>query len=156
MNLGSTLIIGFVIAWVIQFVMTFFQMRRFNKKLSQFKKLGTTAVGMSGSMYKRRTYAVLVIDKNEKIIHAEQFSGWTVFASLKPVIELVGLTTVDVMNESLELPIAKKTRSAFQNAVQQIENAKKKADEQQAQIKNEQLSQNLPGDYKTNVKGGKI
>lgn len=148
MNLGSTLIIGFVIAWVIQFVMTYFQMRRFNKKLSQFKKLGTTAVGMSGSMYKRRTYGVLVIDKNEKILHAEQFSGWTVFASLKPVQELEGLTPADIMNESLELPITKKTRSAFQNAVQQIENAKKKADEQKALIKNGQISENLPGDLK--------
>ncbi len=148
MNLGSTLIIGFVIAWVIQFVMTYFQMRRFNKKLSQFKKLGTTAVGMSGSMYKRRTYGVLVIDKNEKILHAEQFSGWTVFASLKPVQELEGLTPADIMNESLELPITKKTRSAFQNAVQQIENAKKKADEQKALIKNGQIAENLPGDLK--------
>jgi DNA-binding transcriptional regulator of glucitol operon len=148
MNLGSTLIIGFVIAWVIQFVMTFFQMRRFNKKLSQFKKLGTTAVGMSGSMYKRRTYGVLVIDKNEKILHAEQFSGWTVFASLKPVQELEGLTPADIMNESLELPITKKTRSAFQNAIQQIENAKKKADEQKNLIKNGQISENLPGDLK--------
>jgi len=149
MNLGSTLIIGFVIAWVIQFVMTYFQMRRFNKKLSQFKKLGTTAVGMSGSMYKRRTYGVLVIDKNEKILHAEQFSGWTVFASLKPVQELEGLTPADIMNESLELPITKKARSAFQNAVQQIENAKKKADEQKALIKNGQISENLPGDLKS-------
>ncbi|MHB8807814.1 MAG: transcriptional regulator GutM [Anaerolineaceae bacterium] len=148
MNLGSTLIIGFVIAWVIQFVMTYFQMRRFNKKLSQFKKLGTTAVGMSGSMYKRRTYGVLVIDKNEKILHAEQFSGWTVFASLKPVQELEGLTPADIMNESLELPITKKTRSAFQNAVQQIESAKKKADEQKTLIKNGQISENLPGDLK--------
>lgn len=148
MNLGSTLIIGFVIAWVIQFVMTYFQMRRFNKKLSQFKKLGTTAVGMSGSMYKRRTYGVLVIDKNEKILHAEQFSGWTVFASLKPVQELEGLTPADIMNESLELPITKKARSAFQNAVQQIENAKKKADEQKDLIKNGQISENLPGDLK--------
>ena len=113
MNLGSTLIIGFVIAWVIQFVMTYFQMRRFNKKLSQFKKLGTTAVGMSGSMYKRRTYGVLVIDKNEKNLHAEQFSGWTVFASLKPVQELEGLTPADIMNESLELPITKKNTQRF-------------------------------------------
>jgi len=148
MNLGSTLIIGFVIAWIIQFGMTFFQMRRFNKRLMELRKLGTTAVGMSGSMYKRRTYGVLVIDKNEKILHAEQFSGWTVFASLKPVKELEGLTTADIMNESIELPVSKKTRNAFQNAVQQIENAKKKADEQQAQAKNEQIPENLSGDLK--------
>lgn len=123
MELGSTLIIGFVIAWIIQFAMTFLQMRRFNKRLTELRRLGTTAVGMSGSMYKRRTYGVLVINKDEKILHAEQFSGWTVFASLKPVKELEGLTTKDIMDESMELPVSKKTRNAFQNAVQQIENA---------------------------------
>ncbi|RJQ42406.1 MAG: transcriptional regulator [Anaerolineaceae bacterium] len=148
MELGSTLIIGFVIAWIIQFAMTFLQMRRFNKRLTELRRLGTTAVGMSGSMYKRRTYGVLVINKDEKILHAEQFSGWTVFASLKPVKELEGLTTKDIMDESMELPVSKKTRNAFQNAVQQIENAKKKAAEQQAQVKNERMPESLPGDLK--------
>lgn len=148
MNLGSTLIIGFVIAWVIQFVMTYFQMRRFNKRLAELRKVGPTAVGMAGSTYKRRTYGVLVIDKDENILHAEQFSGWTVFAGLKPVKELEGLTTANITDELLELPVPKKTRDAFKNAVQQIEIAKKKADEQKASIKNGQISENLPGDLK--------
>jgi DNA-binding transcriptional regulator of glucitol operon len=129
MKLGSTLIIAFVLAWVIQFAMTYLQMRRFQKRLSELRKEGVTATGMSGSMYKRRVYAVLVIDQNEKILHAEQFSGWTVFAGLKPVKDLEGLTTNEIVDEEVKLPIPKKIRSAFQNAVEEIEKAKVKAAE---------------------------
>ncbi len=147
MQLGSTIIIIFVAAWLIQYVMTFFQMRRYNKRLSELKKMGPTAVGMSGSMYKRRAYGVLVFDKNDKVICAEQFSGWTVFAGLKPVEELEGLSLNDIKDENVELTISKKIRSAFINAVDQIENARKKAAEAAAQAQEDkQLDNNSAGD----------
>jgi DNA-binding transcriptional regulator of glucitol operon len=146
MKLGSTIILCFVIAWVIQYTMTYFQMRRFNKRLNELKKIGITSVGMSGSVYKRRTYAVLVINKDEKILKAEQFSGWTVFAGLKPVVELEGLSTKDILDDTVTIAIPSKTRSAFKNAVQQIENAKKKAEEQGLQDNREQSAKNIPGE----------
>ena len=147
MQLGSTIIIIFVAAWLIQYMMTFFQMRRYNKRLSELKKMGPTAVGMSGSMYKRRAYGVLVFDQNDKVVCAEQFSGWTVFAGLKPVKELEGLSLNDIKDENVELTISKKIRSAFINAVDQIENARKKAAEVAAQAQNDtQLDNNSAGD----------
>ena len=137
MKLGSTIILAFVIAWVIQYAFTYFQLRRYHKRLNELRKEGTTATGMSGSMYKRRAYGVLVVDENEKILHAEQFSGWTVFAGLKPVEALIGLSAQDIMDDQLELPISKKIRSAFQNAVVEIEKAKEKA-EKKAEEKTEE------------------
>lgn len=145
MQLGSTIIVAFVVAWIIQFGMTFFQMRRYNKRLSELKKMGPTTVGMSGSMYKRRVYGVLVFDEQEKIVCAEQFSGWTVFAGLKPVKELEGLTLNDVKDESIELPVSKKIRSAFANAVAQVEIARKKEAEAVAQAQNIQPDENSSG-----------
>lgn len=133
MKLGSTIIIAFVIAWILQYIMTYFQMRRYHKRLNELRKDGLLATGMSGSMYKRKTYGILVVDKDERILHAEQLSGWTVFATLKPVNGLVGLSTKDIMDDSLELPVPKKIRSAFQNAVEQIEKAKEKKAEKDSQ-----------------------
>lgn len=127
MKLGSTIIIAFLLAWVIQFGMTYFQMQRYYKRIRELRREGPTATGMSGSMYKRRVYGVLVFDKGEKILHAEQFSGWTVFAGLKPVKELEGLSIKDIMDENAELPIPKKVRNAFQNAVLEYQKAKVKA-----------------------------
>jgi len=67
------------------------------------------------------------VDKTDKILHAEQLSGWTVFASLKPVKEVEGLYIKDIMDDSSELSISKKLRSAFQSSVNEIEKARKKA-----------------------------
>jgi len=89
---------------------------------------------------------VLVIDKDGKILKAEQFSGWTVFAGLKPVVELEGLSTKDILDDTVTIAIPPKTRSAFKNAVQQIENAKKKAEEQGLQDNREQSAKNIPGE----------
>jgi len=129
MQLGAAIIIIFVLAWALQFAMSYFQMRRFYKRVGQLRKDGITSVGMSGSMYKRRIYGVLTVDKTDKILHAEQLSGWTVFASLKPVKEVEGLYIKDIMDDSSELSISKKLRSAFQSSVNEIEKARKKAAE---------------------------
>jgi len=153
MQLGSAIIICFVIAWVIQYTMTYFQMRRFNKRIAEFKKLGTTSIGMAGSVYKRRTYGVLVIDKDEKILKAEQLSGWTVFAGLKPVKVLEGLSTKEVMDDSIEIAIPLKVRRAFQNAIQQIENARMKTAEQKISGDIKQ-SEKISGESSLNEEGG--
>jgi glucitol operon activator protein len=145
MKLGSTIIIAFLIAWIIQFGMTYFQMRRYYKRIRELRREGPTATGMSGSMYKRRVYGVLVFDKNEKILHAEQFSGWTVFAGLKPVKELEGLSINDIMDESVELPIPKKYRSAFQNAVLEYRKAKEKTDEKNGDLQKRNNVANISG-----------
>ena len=102
---------------------------------------------MSGSMYKRRAYGILVFNDKDTILHAEQFSGWTVFAGLKPVKELEGLTLNDVKNLEVELPISKKIRSAFINAVEQVEAARKKAAEEAARTQGKgQDNENSAGD----------
>jgi DNA-binding transcriptional regulator of glucitol operon len=129
MQLGTAIIIILVIAWALQFAMSYFQMRRFYKRVSQLRKDGVTSIGMSGSMYKRRIYGVLTVDKTDKILHDEQLSGWTVFASLKPVKDVEGLYIKDIMDDSMKLSISKKLRSAFQNSFNEIEKARKKAAE---------------------------
>jgi len=145
MKLGSTIIIAFLIAWVIQFAMTFLQMRRYYKRIRELRKEGPTATGMSGSMYKRRVYGVLVIGPNEKILRAEEFSGWTVFASLKRVKALEGLPIKDIMDENVELPVSKKIRSAFQNAILEYEKARQKAAEKEAELKEKNQLVNTSG-----------
>ena len=129
MQLGATILIIFVFAWALQFAMSYFQIRRFYKRVGQMRKDGITSVGMSGSMYKRRIYGVLTVDNTDKILHAEQLSGWTVFASLKPVKEVEGFYIKDIMDDSNGLSISKKLRSAFQSSINEIEKAKKKVGE---------------------------
>lgn len=118
------LILG--VLWVIQFGLAYWQMRRFYQKMMTLRKSGLTAVGLSGNRYKGRSYAVLTIDEHDRIVHAEQFSGWTVFAQLKPIPQLIGMSLPELLNNEANLPVSKKLRPAFANAARDLQAARDK------------------------------
>jgi len=136
MNLstGTILMIGILVAWLLQFVLSFFQMRRFYGRVSLLRKEGMTAIGMSGSVYKRRLYTVLTVDEKDVIKHAEQLYGWTVFASLKPVAGMVGRTMSDITAEPNTLPLSKKQLESFRSGVNEIQKARAKRLEKAQQV----------------------
>lgn len=109
-----------IVLWIAQFGMAYLQMRRFYKRLAHVKRNGVTAIGMCGDRFKGRNYAVLTVDQEGNIVHAEQFSGWTVFARLRPQPALEGLTLAQVRNENLNLPISARILEAFQNAADDL------------------------------------
>jgi DNA-binding transcriptional regulator of glucitol operon len=113
-----------VVMWILQFGLTFLQMRKYTARLKIIRQDGLTSVGMSGSKYKGRTYGILTVDKNNKIIHAEKMSGWTNFSNLRPVPDLVGMNVEHILDEENELPISKKLHLAFQNAANDLLEAK--------------------------------
>lgn len=118
------LILG--VLWVIQFGLAYWQMRRFYQKMTTLRKSGLTAVGLSGNRYKGRFYAVLTVDEHDQIVHAEQFSGWTVFAQLKPIPQLIGMSLPELLNDEANLPIPKRLRPAFANAARDLQAARDK------------------------------
>jgi glucitol operon activator protein len=132
---GSAIIILLAAAWLLQFALSYFQMRRFYGRIAKLHKFGSVWIGMEGSAWKRRQYVALVVDKNNIIQKAEQLSGWTIFAGLKPVQGLDGRPISDLMDDTIDLPVKGKLLLAFQNAVKHIEEnaAKKAARENEAQ-----------------------
>ena len=116
----AVIFILLVIMWILQFGFTYLQMQKFYKRLKIIRQDGVTAIGMEGGRYKGRAYGVLTVGKDNKIIHAEKMSGWTNFAGLKPVPELVGMTLDEIMDEERTLPVSKKLQSAFRNAARDI------------------------------------
>ena len=122
-NLGVIFVL-LVVMWILQFGLTYLQMRKYTARLKIIRQDGLTAVGLSGSKYKGRTYGVLTVDKNNKIIHAEKMSGWTNFSNLRPVPDLVGMTLEQILDEEKELPISKKLHLAFRNAANDLLEAK--------------------------------
>jgi DNA-binding transcriptional regulator of glucitol operon len=104
--------------WAIQYALSFWQMRRYYRRLAELRREGVVSVGMAGSAWKRRQYAVLVVDQNNRIVHVEQLSGWTVLATLKPVPGLAGRPVSDLLDDSIQLPVSKKLLAALRHAVQ--------------------------------------
>ena len=113
---ASFIIIALVVMWIFQFGMAYLQMRRFYGRLKVVRQGGLTAVGQGGGQYKGRAYAVLTIDDGNIIIHAEQFAGWTVFARLRPLPDLIGMTLQELLDNEDNLPTTRKLQLAFGNA----------------------------------------
>jgi DNA-binding transcriptional regulator of glucitol operon len=121
----AVIFILLVIMWMMQFGFTYIQMQKFYKRLKIIRQDGLTAVGMEGGRYKGRAYGVLTVGKDNTVIHAEKMSGWTNFAGLRPVPELVGMTLDEILDEERTLPVSQKLQGAFRNAANDILNADK-------------------------------
>lgn len=118
--------------WALQYALSFWQMRRYYKRLAELRRDGLVWVGMSGSAWRRRQYVALVVDRENRIVRAEQLSGWTVMATLKPVPGLEGRPVSDLTDDSLKLPVSNKLLLALRDAVKHMEAyAKKKSAEAQ-------------------------
>lgn len=102
--------------WIFQLLLSQWQMHRFYKRIAQLRRLGTVSIGMEGSAWRRRQYAVLVVDQDKQIVRAEQLSGWTVLATLRPVQGLEGQPMSVLLDDSAPLPVSKKLRGALRNA----------------------------------------
>lgn len=113
-----------VVMWLAQFALTYRQMRGFYRRLRLLNKKGLTAVGMNGGRYRGRAYGVLVVDEDNRIAHAESMGGWTVFASLRPEPDLVGMSLREVIENEETLPVAAKLRVAFANAARDLQAAR--------------------------------
>lgn len=126
MNASSIVVLFILLAllWVVQLALTYRQMRRFYRRLRVLRQDGLTAVGMGGSRYGGRAYAVLVVDAETRhIMHAEKLMGMTIFAGLKPIPGLRGQPLAALLEGRLELKMPGKLRTALLNAANDLQNA---------------------------------
>lgn len=129
--------------WMCQLFLAQWQMHRFYKRIAQLRQRGLVSVGMQGSAWRRRQYAVLVVDKNKTIVHVEQLSGWTVLAQLRPVNGLAGQPMSVLLDDAAPLPVSKKLRAALRNAAEFIladeTRKQRKADADRTSVENRPL-----------------
>lgn len=116
------LVVG--VLWIVQFGAAYWQMRRFYTRLKEVRRGGLTAVGLGGGQYKGRSYAVLTVNSFGTIVHAEKFDGWTVFARLQPVPEMLGMSLEELLTHPEQLPVPAKLQTAFHNAARDIQKAR--------------------------------
>ena len=118
------IILTLAAGWMFQVWLVGQQTRNFYNRMKELRKDGRASIGLAGNIYKGRIYTVLVLDEEDRIIHAEKLSGITVFAKLKPVSELMGVTLEDLMDETKEFGLTKKTMQAFRHAGKEFDKAK--------------------------------
>jgi DNA-binding transcriptional regulator of glucitol operon len=137
---NTTLVIAVALfaAWSLQGLLTYLQAKQFYGKVGQARQLGRVATGVAGSVYRTRAYVILAVDEHDRIVHAEQLTGWTLFARTKATDVLTGRSLDDLLSGSIE-GLSPKLESAFKMAAETLV----KQDESEAAASSEAVSSGL-------------
>lgn len=102
MNMTTTFIIVALIAWCIQIVFSWLQIRRFNQAFLALKKGAYLGVGRSKTKrFKPRVLIAVSLDKNQVVIDSVRMKGITVFALPKPIPQLHGMLVSNIIPENI-------------------------------------------------------
>lgn len=128
-NAGS-IFLALAIVWVLQLALSLLQTRRFHRKVSDLRRGNyASAVGMSGSTWKRKVYGVLVVDETLTVQSGHELSGITVFADLKPVPGVVDVPLSRIEEDQPLDGVKPKIWAALQQAARFIRNHESRRDD---------------------------
>jgi glucitol operon activator protein len=115
------------IAWILQIVGTYFQMRHYREILGGITRessAGFVGVGNAKATFGKGVILILVADENDVVRRALRMRGMTVFARFKEAADLAGLSLDELRAEQREGPYDKSTMLAASRAVEQIDRIK--------------------------------
>lgn len=95
------LIILFIVAWIGQAFLTYFQIQNYRERMADLSKKGYVGIGKKSKKLGRGRILLLVSNPHERIIHAEEMRGITVFSRFKEKEQLSGYSLSEL--EELEL-----------------------------------------------------
>jgi Glucitol operon activator len=79
-----------ILAWGLQIVFGYFQVRSFNKILKELSQKGNVRIGRTKSRWKPRTVVIIAANEDEKIIDFAYMKGISIFSRPKKIESLVG------------------------------------------------------------------
>ncbi|MER3417553.1 MAG: hypothetical protein C4343_00120 [Chloroflexota bacterium] len=89
----TAIFIGVIVTlWIAQMVLGYRQAIKLSRRIAELRRRGTVAVGMGRGRFRRRTYAIVAVDRGDRIVEAEALRGWSSIATPKPIPELTGLS----------------------------------------------------------------
>jgi glucitol operon activator protein len=115
------------VAWILQIVGTYFQMRHYREVLGRITREGSegyVGVGNAKATFGKGVVLILVADENDVVRRALRMRGMTVFARFNDVPDLVGMSLEELRAEGREDPYDKSTMLAARRAVEQIDRIK--------------------------------
>lgn len=107
-------LIGF--SWLIQSVLGFLQIKHFNKKYAEMRKLGRVAIGKKTALFRAGTVVMFAIDRKNTILKATQMQGVTVFSRVRNLKGFEGKHLLRLGEEDFN-KVNKLTRLAIKDAL---------------------------------------
>lgn len=115
------------LAWILQTIGTYFQMRHYREVLGGITREGGegfVGVGNAKATFGKGVILILVSDGNDVVRRALRMRGMTIFARFKEAPDLVGMSIDELRAEGREEPYDKSTMLAARRAIEQIDRIK--------------------------------
>ncbi|HHX24649.1 MAG: transcriptional regulator GutM [Tepidanaerobacteraceae bacterium] len=112
------------VAWILQGVLTYFQIKNFQAKLAEFRKYSRLGVGTVKGRFSKGTIVILGVDDKDTIVDAQIMSGITVFARLRPFCKLKSKKIREISKITKGMNI--NTIRAINRAIDSLESSTKK------------------------------
>ena len=127
MSWVAYVILLLAVAWILQIVGTYFQMRHYREVLGRITREGNegfVGVGNAKATFGKGVILILVADEDDLVRRALRMRGMTIFARFGEVPDLVGMSLEELRVEGREEPNDKSTMLAARRAVEQIDRIK--------------------------------
>lgn len=107
------------VAWILQGILTYFQIKNFQNKLTELRKKGRVGLGIVKGRFGRGVIVMLSVNNENIITDAQIMSGATVFARFVPFNLLINHNIKYV--ESIAKDMKEHIKSAILKAVASLE-----------------------------------
>ncbi|WP_290768968.1 transcriptional regulator GutM [Halanaerobium sp.] len=111
----------FVISWILQGVLTYFQIRNYKDRMSTLGKVGYLGVGRMKKKLGRGRILLLVSNESGEVIKAEEMRGISVFTRFKEKNELIGYK-IDELGKNLSGDFKEVVEEAVESIRGQLKN----------------------------------
>lgn len=108
------ILVGF--SWLLQSILGFLQIKHFNKKYTELRKLGRVAIGKKTGLIKAGTVVMFAIDRKNNILRASRMQGTTVLSRVRNLNGFEGKNFLNLGEEDL-YRVNKLTRLAIEDAL---------------------------------------
>lgn len=103
-------------SWLLQSILGFLQIKHFNKKYTELRKLGRVAIGKKTGLIKAGTVVMFAIDRRNNILRASRMQGTTVLSRVRNLNGFEGKNFLNLGEEDL-YRVNKLTRLAIEDAL---------------------------------------
>lgn len=105
-----------VIMWLLQGLLSAFQLKKFNRELKTMRQSGRVAIGKARGRFRAGCLLLLCIDADCRIVKGRLLQGITSFANFRDFNSLNGIVLTDI-DESTCAGFDKQTAKAILSAV---------------------------------------
>lgn len=100
-NTTNSLILIAVTAWILQIILGWWQISRFNRFFTQLCQQGNVGIGRSKGRFTPKVVIAIAFNEEKRVVNSFIMKGLSVFSAPKPITSLQGLLHNEIIPEQI-------------------------------------------------------